>query len=84
MEAANKAGHRIRAARAMHNPRLTQDDLIAKMSQEGIMLSKNIMSRIETGERYVTDLELIAFAKVLKVSTAWLLQETNDSERRRS
>lgn len=73
----NKAGDRIRVARAMHKPHLTQDDLVAKLQVQGINMSKNTLSRIELGERYVTDLELIEFAKVLKVSTAWLLEETD-------
>ena len=80
---ANKSGHRIRVARAMQNPRLTQDDLVARLYFEGVEMSKNMLSRIETGERYVTDLELITIAKVLKVSTAWLLEETDDPAVRR-
>lgn len=74
----NKSGYRIRAARAMCQPRLTQDELAAKLQLEGINISKNILSRIEMGNRYVTDLELIAFARVLNVSTSWLLGETNN------
>ena len=75
----NIAGHRIQAARALHKPKLTQDDLIAMLhTKQNIVMSKNTLSRIEIDERYVTDLELVAFAKVLKVSTAWLLGETND------
>ena len=34
-----------------------------------------MVSRIESGERYVTDYELISLAKCLCVSTAWLLGE---------
>ena len=78
----NKSGHRIRAARFMNNPIVSQTDLIAKMQLRGFNISKNIMSRIELGERYVTDLELIAFAKILNVSTAWLLGETEDASRK--
>ena len=74
---ANKAGHRIRAARFMANPRLTQADLVLKMQIEGFEITKNSLSRIETNRRYITDLELIGFAKVLNVSTAWLLEETD-------
>ena len=73
----NKSGDRIRIARAMHKPRLTQDDLIAKLQIKGINMSKNTLSRIELGERYVTDLELLAFSEALNVSTAWLLEETD-------
>ena len=77
----NKSGRRIRAARALHNPRLTQDDLTARMQLEGFDISKNSISRIELGKRLVTDLELVAFAKVLNVSTAWLLEETSTPDR---
>ena len=73
----NKSGHRIRAARFMNNPAISQADLIARMQIKGFNISKNIMSRIEHNERYVTDLELIAFAEVLNVSTSWLLEETD-------
>lgn len=76
----NKIGVRIRAARNMFDPKLTQDDLIALLhTRHNIIFTKSGISRIENGERYVTDLELIAFADVLKVSTAWLLGETADS-----
>lgn len=74
---ANKAGHRIRVARTMAIPRLTQEDLAVKMQMEGFKITKNSLSRIETNRRYITDLELIVFAKVLNVSTAWLLQESD-------
>ena len=75
----NKIGVRIRAARNMFDPKLTQDDLIAMLhTRHNIIFTKSGISRIENGERYVTDLELIAFADVLKVSTAWLLGETAD------
>lgn len=47
--------------------------------RHNIVFTRNGISRIETGQRYVTDLELIAFADVLQVSTAWLLGETHRS-----
>jgi transcriptional regulator with XRE-family HTH domain len=66
----------------MQNPSLTQDDLAARMQIEGrLSITKNMISRIELGERYVTDLELLSFAKVLNVSTAWLLEETSTPDR---
>ena len=81
MSRRNVSGHRIQAARVLHEPKLTQDDLIALMhTKENIVLSKNMLSRIETGDRYVTDTELMAFSRVLKVSIAWLLGETSDSD----
>ncbi len=75
----NISGQRIRAARAMYHPPLKQDDLVALLhTKYQIILTKNTLSRIETGNRYVTDQELVAFAKALHVSTAWLLNETSD------
>ena len=80
----NRSGPRIRMARHLYTTSLTQDYLSAKLQvRHGIILTKNIISRIENGQRYVTDLELIAFADVLKVSIAWLLGETNDPMPRR-
>ena len=76
---ANQSGHRIRAARHLHNPNLTQNDLIAKMhTRYNIILTKSGLSRIENGQRYVTDQELVAFSKILGVSIEWLLGETAD------
>ena len=74
----NKSGDRIRLARAMHKPRLTQDDLVAKLQIQGMDISKNILSRIEIGARYITDLELVAIANALNVSTTWLLEESDN------
>ncbi|MFR1434080.1 MAG: helix-turn-helix domain-containing protein [Acutalibacteraceae bacterium] len=79
MKSENQSSRRIRVARNMHDPKWTQDDLLAKMHiRHNIVFTRNGISRIETGQRYVTDLELIAFADVLQVSTAWLLGETID------
>lgn len=82
MRKANKCSNRIRLARAMHAPPLSQEDLAAMMQVRSFNLSNNAISRIESGKRYVTDLELIEFSKILNVSTAWLLEETDDSRKR--
>lgn len=80
----NLSGHRIQAA--VHaRAKLTQDDLIARLQIEfNIELSKNTLSRMENGERYVTDVELVAISKVLNVSLAWLVEETNDYQEPKS
>ena len=72
------SGDRIRIARSLHRPKMTQEDLIAKLQVEHqIYFSRNTISRIETGERYITDCELLAIFKVLKVPILWLLRETD-------
>ncbi len=74
----NLSGDRIRIARSLHRPKMTQEDLIAKLQVEHqIYFSRNTISRIETGERYITDCELLAISKVLKVPILWLLGETD-------
>lgn len=78
-KARNIAGPRIRLARAMHMPPLTQMDLAAQLEAKwDIPMSVNILSRVENAERYITDVELKAFSKALRVSMLWLLGETND------
>lgn len=67
----NLCGDRIREARL--RLRLSQSDLAARMQVEGIIIERDSISRIEIGTRFVPDYELPLFAKVLRVSVAWLL-----------
>ena len=47
------------------------------MQIEGVDFEKNAVQRIEAGKRFVTDIEIVAFAKVLKVTTDYLLGLSN-------
>lgn len=67
----NLCGERIREARVIQ--RISQTNLAAKMQIEGINIERDSISRIENGSRFVTDYELMIFAKVLKTDIAWLL-----------
>lgn len=69
----NLVNKRIRIARAMHDPKMDQKDLLAKLQVEGINISQSMLSKIENGKRPVSDIELRAFAKVLGVSMEWLV-----------
>lgn len=72
----NIIGTRIRKARSNAKPPVTQSDLVARLQLGGIKdIDQPIISRIEKGERLVTDYELKAIAKALKVSVGWLLNE---------
>ncbi len=72
----NIIGARIRKARTEAKPPLTQSDLVARLQLGGIKdIDQPIISRIEKGERLVTDYELKAIAKALRVSVGWLLNE---------
>ena len=44
------------------------------MQLKGIDLGKNAIQRIECGKRFVTDIELKAFAQILHVTTDELLR----------
>ena len=42
------------------------------MQVNGVVIEREAISKIETGDRFVTDYELKVFAKVLGVSMEWL------------
>ena len=65
-----------------HGPaqRLSQDALAAKMQVCGVGLGREAISRIETGDRFVTDYELAIFARVLGVSLEWLTGDLEQKE----
>ena len=53
--------------------RLSQADLAARMQVNGVTIEREAISKIETGDRFVTDYELMVFSKVLNVSMEWLI-----------
>lgn len=63
----------IRVHEARRSLKLTQSDLAAKMQVAGIVIERDSISRIEIGTRFVSDYELLALSKILKVSVTWLL-----------
>lgn len=67
----NICGKRVKEARK--RLKLTQENLAAKLQIEGAIIERNSVSRIESGERFVADYELLVLAKILKVSPAYLL-----------
>lgn len=67
----NLCGDRVREARARQ--KVTQDELAARVQIEGVTLERNSISRIESGDRFVADFELVIIAKVLSVPVLWLL-----------
>ena len=69
----NISGLDIAKLRKNMVPKTSQRALADKMQLEGIALDKNAIQRIESGQRFVTDIELKTFAKVLGVSCDTLL-----------
>lgn len=74
----NLCGQRVRLARAMHTPSLTQEDLARKMNLMGMDMSALILSRIEKNQRNVCDAELQMLSRALNVSMEWLCGETGN------
>lgn len=69
--AKNVSGDRIYQARTAQ--RMSQADLAAKMQVNGVAIEREAISKIETGDRFVADYELMVFAKVFGVSMEWLV-----------
>lgn len=67
----NLCGAKIRGIRKQMN--LSQRALADRMQLLGIDLSKNAIQQIESGERFVTDIELKAFAAFFNVDAGSLL-----------
>ena len=70
----NLCGEKIQLLRKQMTPKVSQRALADKLQLAGIALDKNAIQRIETGQRFVTDIELRAFAKIFQVTTDFLLE----------
>lgn len=64
----NLCGENIRALRLSSPTKLSQRGLADKMQLIGIDVDKNAIQRIESGKRFVTDIELKAFSEIFGVS----------------
>jgi len=71
----NVVGLRVRQARKLATPPVSQVDLAARLQLVGLKIAQSAISKIEQGRRPVLDTEVVALAKALKVSAAWLLGE---------
>ena len=71
----NICGAKLCALRKQMQPKVSQRALADLMQLKGIDLDKNAIQRIECGKRFVTDIELKAFAQILNVTTDELLRE---------
>ena len=71
----NLAGANIAKIRKSITPAFSQRALAEKLQLHGIDIDKNAIQRIECGKRFITDIELVVFAKVLNVTVMDLLKE---------
>jgi transcriptional regulator with XRE-family HTH domain len=66
---------RVRLARALQKPPITQEELAHKIQFMEMDLTALIISRIEKNQRNICDAELLALSKALNVSIDWLCGE---------
>ncbi len=69
----NICGQKIYQLRTQGEKKLSQRAIAEKMQLCGIDIDKNAIQRIESGKRFVTDIELCAFCKIFGVSYEELL-----------
>ena len=70
----NICGSWVAELRKARTPRLSQRGLADMLQLIGLDVDKNAIQRIESGERFVTDIELKALAEALEVSVEELLR----------
>ena len=63
----NICGCKIRELRLELQPSCSQRALADKMQLLGLDIDKNAIQRIESGQRFITDIELKAFAEFFNV-----------------
>ncbi len=75
----NIIGPRVKKLRNASVPRISQLELIARLQVLGVSINQPTLSKIETGCRPVSDIELIAFAEALKVPVSQLFESTDEN-----
>ncbi len=72
--ARNLCGGQVAKIRKAMKPRVSQRALASMLQLAGLDVDKNAVQRIESGQRFVTDIELSVFAQVLGVAVEELLR----------
>ena len=67
----NISGIKIAAVRK--SMRISQRQLAERLEEAGLVIDKNAVQRIESGQRFVIDTELQTIARVLNISVSELL-----------
>ncbi|MBD5583675.1 MAG: helix-turn-helix transcriptional regulator [Clostridia bacterium] len=69
----NICGKQVSILRTNQQPKMSQKNLADLLQLNGIDVDKNAVQRIESGQRFVTDIEIIALCKIFNVSADYLL-----------
>ena len=76
MQKRNIIGSHVRKARKAS--KITQRDLVAQLQVLGIKIDQAGLSKLESGNRPITDIEIAAIAKILKVPVSRLFEESSN------
>lgn len=68
----NLISQRLIELRKEHH--LSQRDLSGKLQLAGYDMDKNVITRIETNQRFVTDIEIKALAHIFDVTCDYLIE----------
>ncbi len=71
----NLCGKKVAQLRKNMQPKTSQRALAQMLQVAGLDVDKNAIQRIESGQRFVTDIELAVLASVLQVSCDILLTD---------
>ncbi len=74
----NLIANRLKELRKLHG--WSQRDLAHQLQLIDCDMDKNVITRIETNKRYVTDLELKALCQIFKVSYDDLIDDAEESQ----
>ena len=70
----NRCGGKVAELRKAMKPKTSQRMLAERLQLVGIDVDKNAIQRIESGKRFVTDIELAALAEIFGVTADELLR----------
>ena len=71
----NVVGPNIRAARNRSNRKVSQAELAARLQAMGVSLDPSAISRIENGDRSISDIEILAICRALDVPVTTILTD---------
>lgn len=69
----NICGDKVKEIRLLQTPKMSQRILADKLQLLGIDVDKNAIQRIESGQRFVTDIEIKAIARIFDITVDQLL-----------
>ncbi len=64
----NICGKNIYELRNASKPRMSQRALAEMLQLNGIDVDKNAVQRMESGQRFITDIEIAALCKIFKIT----------------